>query len=149
MVRQRKKTNRSIDKRNYVLDYRSVTSRKNLERQGLSMREGQVLRFLSEGKTTPEIGRILGISMKTVQAYCARIKKKVGAQNATQLMRTAFLLCNGDMPVRFDEWLSGVGGIEIRYFDLQGTLIATQRLHCAVSGPDRRRRRRLIKRGRA
>jgi DNA-binding CsgD family transcriptional regulator len=108
-----------------------ATKRNDLERQGLT-REREVLCFLADGKTTVEIARRLGLSVKTVQGYCARVKQKVGAQNFTQLIRSAFLLCNADMAVRFNEWLNGVGSIEMRYFDLQGKLIATQHLKCSV-----------------
>jgi len=38
---------------------------------------------------TRAIGEKLGISMKTVQAYCARIKDKLELPNATELLREA------------------------------------------------------------
>ena len=112
--------------------------RENLKRQGLSTREREVLCFLADGMTTAEIARRFGVSIKTVHAYCERAKRKVGAQNFTQLIHSAFLLCSADMAARFNEWLNGVGSIEMRYFDLQGKLIAKQRLECTV--PPRRRK---------
>ena len=55
----------------------------------LSDRELEVFRFLGQGRGTPQIAETLGISLKTVQAYCARIKDKLGLANATELLREA------------------------------------------------------------
>ena len=60
----------------------------------LSDRELEVFRFLGQGRGTPQIAETLGISLKTVQAYCARIKEKLGVASATELLREA---------VRFEE----------------------------------------------
>ena len=43
--------------------------------------------FWVKGRSTPQIAETLGISLKTVQAYCARIKEKLGLANATELLR--------------------------------------------------------------
>jgi DNA-binding NarL/FixJ family response regulator len=56
----------------------------------LSDRELEVFALLGQGRGTPQIGDLLGISPKTVQAYCARIKEKLGFGNATELLRAAF-----------------------------------------------------------
>jgi DNA-binding NarL/FixJ family response regulator len=53
--------------------------------ESLSDREMQVFEFLGKGWTTPKIGEALGISVKTVQAYCVRIKEKLHVQSATEL----------------------------------------------------------------
>jgi DNA-binding NarL/FixJ family response regulator len=45
-------------------------------RAALSQCETEVLRLLGDGETTAEIATKLKISMKTVQEYCARLKKK-------------------------------------------------------------------------
>ena len=55
----------------------------------LSDRELEVFRFLGQGCGTPQIAETLGISLKTVQAYCGRIKEKLGIGNATELLREA------------------------------------------------------------
>ena len=55
----------------------------------LSDRELEVFRSLGQGHGTAQIARTLGISLKTVQAYCARIKEKLGINNATELLREA------------------------------------------------------------
>ena len=55
----------------------------------LSDREMEVFRRLGEGQATRKIATELGLSMKTVQAYSARIKEKLGLANASELMREA------------------------------------------------------------
>jgi DNA-binding CsgD family transcriptional regulator len=47
---------------------------------GLSRRETQVLVWLSRGKTVPEIGEILGISIGTTKTHLDRAKAKLGHQ---------------------------------------------------------------------
>ena len=66
----------------------------------LSDRELEVFRMLGQGRGTPQIAESLGLSLKTVQAYCARIKEKLGLGNATELLREA---------LRFEEATSQVG----------------------------------------
>jgi len=63
----------------------------------LSDREMQVFELLGKAWSTRKIGESLGITVKTVQAYCVRIKEKLHVQSATELRREA---------VRFQE--SGV-----------------------------------------
>ena len=60
-----------------------------------SRRESEVLRLLGDGKTTAEIAAKLEISLKTVNEYCARLKKKLDAANFNQLLRIAVLWCAG------------------------------------------------------
>jgi len=55
----------------------------------LSDRELEVFRMLGKGQETRRIGEDLGISPKTVQVYCGRIKEKFGLANATELIREA------------------------------------------------------------
>ena len=55
----------------------------------LSDRELEVFELLGQGKGTRQIGESLGVSVKTVQAYCARIKEKMGLESATELLREA------------------------------------------------------------
>src|SRR5258707_1258089 len=56
---------------------------------GWSDREREVFRRLGRGKDTRRISEVLGISIKTVQVYCARIKEKLNLANATELLREA------------------------------------------------------------
>jgi DNA-binding NarL/FixJ family response regulator len=55
----------------------------------LSDREMQVFELLGQGRGTRQIGESLGINLKTVQAYCARIKEKINVDSATELLRAA------------------------------------------------------------
>jgi DNA-binding NarL/FixJ family response regulator len=57
----------------------------------LSDRELEVFQFLGQGRETKQIAEDLHISMKTVQAYCARIKERLMLANATELLREAIL----------------------------------------------------------
>jgi DNA-binding NarL/FixJ family response regulator len=57
----------------------------------LSDRELEVFELLGKGRETRQIAEDLQISMKTVQAYCARIKEKFKLANATELLREAIL----------------------------------------------------------
>jgi len=55
----------------------------------LSDRELEVFELLGQGRTTRQIAETLRVSLKTVQAYCARIKEKLNLGSATELLRDA------------------------------------------------------------
>jgi DNA-binding CsgD family transcriptional regulator len=55
----------------------------------LSVRETQVLRLLGDGKTTNEIAAELKITVKTVQDFYQKLKRKLRAENIHQLVRIA------------------------------------------------------------
>ncbi|HUO01620.1 MAG TPA: response regulator transcription factor [Rhizomicrobium sp.] len=55
----------------------------------LSDRELEVFNLLGQGLSTREIAQSLNVSIKTVQAYCARIKLKLQLSSATELLREA------------------------------------------------------------
>lgn len=55
----------------------------------LSDRELEVFRRLGEGQTTRFIAEELNLSVKTVQAYCARIKEKWQLADGAELVREA------------------------------------------------------------
>ncbi len=57
--------------------------------ESLSDRELEVFRRLGEGQATRKIAADMALSMKTIQAYNARIKDKLGLANASELMREA------------------------------------------------------------
>jgi DNA-binding NarL/FixJ family response regulator len=57
--------------------------------ESLSERERDVFRRLGQGQTTRQISLDLQISIKTVQAYAARIKEKLKLANGTELLREA------------------------------------------------------------
>lgn len=56
-------------------------------REPLTMREREVLELFSSGNTNKEAGRQLGISPRTIEYHRANIMKKLGAKNATDLVR--------------------------------------------------------------
>jgi DNA-binding NarL/FixJ family response regulator len=55
----------------------------------LSDRELEVFELLGRGRGTRQIAESLHVSVKTVQAYCARIKEKLNLASATELLREA------------------------------------------------------------
>jgi len=66
---------------------RSAAARGTVE--GLSDRELEVFRRLGRGEPTRQIASELHLSIKTVQAYNARIKEKLGLPSGAQLVREA------------------------------------------------------------
>jgi len=55
----------------------------------LSDRELQIFRLLGQGQSTSDIASALHLNCKTVQAYCARAKEKLGLTTAIELRRAA------------------------------------------------------------
>ena len=71
---------------------RFSTSRKTAQAspvERLSDRELEIFRLLGQGRTTSEIAEDLHLSLKTVQAYCARAKEKFGVTSLGELLRAA------------------------------------------------------------
>ncbi|HEY1614988.1 MAG TPA: response regulator transcription factor [Rhizomicrobium sp.] len=66
--------------------------------QVLSDRELQVFQLLGQGCETRRIAERLGVNIKTVQAFCARIKEKLNLANASELLREA-VRWSEDQPV--------------------------------------------------
>jgi DNA-binding NarL/FixJ family response regulator len=62
----------------------------------LSDRELEVFQLLGQGYETRQIAETLHVSMKTVQAFCARIKEKLKLSSATELLREAILWHESD-----------------------------------------------------
>ena len=56
----------------------------------LSDRELEVFRRIGAGQSTRDISDHLGVSLKTVQTYCARIKQKLGLDDGQELSRLAY-----------------------------------------------------------
>jgi DNA-binding NarL/FixJ family response regulator len=67
---------------------RKATTSSPVER--LSDRELEIFRLLGQGRTTSQIAVDLSLSLKTVQAYCARAKVKFGVTSLVELLRAAF-----------------------------------------------------------
>ena len=55
----------------------------------LAPRERQVLQLVAEGNTSKEIAVLLGLSVKTVDSYRARVMEKVGVHETASLVRYA------------------------------------------------------------
>ena len=55
----------------------------------LSDRELEVFRRLGEGQDSRQIAEELHLSIKTVQAYCTRIREKLGLTSSALLVRDA------------------------------------------------------------
>jgi len=66
---------------------RKAAAKSPVER--LSDRELEIFRLLGQGRTTSQIAEDLRLSLKTVQAYCARAKEKFGVSSLTELLRAA------------------------------------------------------------
>ena len=56
----------------------------------LSSREAEVLSWVAMGKTDAEIGKILGLSPRTVQKHLERIYQKLGVENRTAAAARAY-----------------------------------------------------------
>jgi len=54
---------------------------------GLTEREAQVLRWISEGKSNPEIGIILGSSPNTVRKHVQHVLQKLGVETRAAAVR--------------------------------------------------------------
>lgn len=59
---------------------------------GLTKREREVLILVAEGRSSPEIAKDLGLSVKTVEGHRGRIMAKVGVHNVAGLVRHAIKL---------------------------------------------------------
>ena len=66
---------------------RRSTDNSPLER--LSDRELEIFQLLGQGRRPSEIAGDLKLSLKTVQAYCARAKEKLGVTSLNELLRAA------------------------------------------------------------
>lgn len=66
------------------IDQPSAAGRSPIEQ--LSDRELEVFRLLGMGYETRRVAETLNVSIKTVQAYCVRIKQKLGLTTASELV---------------------------------------------------------------
>jgi two-component system response regulator NreC len=63
----------------------------------LSTREREIVRLVSEGKTSREIALLLGITVKTAECHRSNVMLKVGVHSTVELVM--FALRNGIVPV--------------------------------------------------
>jgi DNA-binding NarL/FixJ family response regulator len=66
-----------------------------LEKLGLTPREAEVLLWLAQGKSNPEIGAILGAAENTIKVHLSHIFEKLGADNRHAAMLTALETLSG------------------------------------------------------
>jgi DNA-binding CsgD family transcriptional regulator len=64
-------------------EYSPASSTAALASLGLTRREGEVLRWAADGKTNIDIGKILGLSHRTVQHHLDAIYRKLGVETRT------------------------------------------------------------------
>lgn len=57
--------------------------------RGLSPRQREVLRLISDGRSTREIAQLLGISVKTVEAHRGELMRRLGIRHVAGLTRYA------------------------------------------------------------
>ena len=64
-------------------------SKVELAADPLTTRERQVLQLVGEGKSTKEVARLLGISVKTAESHRARLMRKLDIHETASLVRYA------------------------------------------------------------
>lgn len=62
------------------------------DRPVLSPRQYEVLRYLQQGLTNPEIAKRLGVTERTVKAHCQEVFDRLGARNRTAAVAAAMRL---------------------------------------------------------
>lgn len=68
---------------------RATNPREAAENQVLSRREKEVLQSIEQGKTTKEVASELKLSVRTVETYRVRLKRKLNARNVAELLNHA------------------------------------------------------------
>lgn len=63
-----------------------------LDKPILSPRQNQVLGYLKDGLTNPEIANELGVTERTVKAHCQEVFDRLGARNRTAAVAAAMSL---------------------------------------------------------
>lgn len=61
----------------------TIPSGKDLEQLGLTPKEAEVLYWMAQGKTSPEIASILECALNTIKKHAQRIYAKLGVENRT------------------------------------------------------------------
>ena len=70
-------------------DVQSSSAEAKSSKNALSQRETEVLEAVAQGNTSKEVATRLGLSVRTVDTYRVRIKRKLGARNTAELLRHA------------------------------------------------------------
>jgi len=81
-----------------IKDYLLKSNERQLNRfDSLTARQREVVQLVAEGKSSREIGRLLGISRRTVETHRAQAMKLFGVNKQTDLVR--FVLQRGIPPI--------------------------------------------------
>jgi len=59
------------------------------ERLRLTSRQREIVQLLAEGKSSKEVGAVLGLSVKTAETHRANIMRKLDCHSVTELVRYA------------------------------------------------------------
>jgi DNA-binding NarL/FixJ family response regulator len=70
---------------------------KTVEHLALTPREIEIIEYLAEGLSFPEIGEQMGISVRTVKSYSDSARKKLNAPKA-RLLPSAYQAATGASP---------------------------------------------------
>lgn len=73
----------------YALSMFTSRQPQDVETSPLSERERECIFWVAEGKTTEEVGVILGVSPSTVNTYLGSVMQKLGARNRALAIATA------------------------------------------------------------
>ena len=68
---------------------RAYLAGNTMEEDRLTLRERQVLQLVAEGKTTKEMAKALGVTVKTAESYRSRLKAKLDVHDTAGLVRYA------------------------------------------------------------
>jgi two-component system, NarL family, response regulator NreC len=63
----------------------------------LSAREREVLLMIGAGKSSKEIARILGLSIRTIDVHRANLKRKLGMRTTSEMLKFAVLAKNAEL----------------------------------------------------
>lgn len=89
MVYNRALERELVQKRSFGAEGGAPLDLKALARLGLTPRQSEVLYWVAEGKTSPEIGLILGMSTWTVRDHLKQIFVRLGVETRTAAARLA------------------------------------------------------------
>ena len=55
----------------------------------LSTRQREILQLIAEGRSTKDVARLLGVSIKTAETHRTQLMKKIGARSVAEVVRYA------------------------------------------------------------
>lgn len=74
----------------HAREFQGAKGRPTVRRKGpLTPREREILQLLAEGRSNRDVGKLLGISVKTAETHRARVMRKLGVDSVAELVRYA------------------------------------------------------------